>query len=53
MVKFKGAKSLLDLAALKLELEECLERKVDVLTYNSLHPLIKKHILSEKKIIYG
>lgn len=51
LVKFKGRKSLLDLADLKLDLEDVLGRKVDVLTYNALHPLIKQRILDEQKII--
>lgn len=51
LVEFKGRKSLLDLAGLKTDLEELLEKKVDVLTYNSLHPLLKKKILSEQKKI--
>ena len=51
LVEFKGEKSLLDLAGLKIELEELLGKKVDVLTYNSLHPLLKDKILSEQEII--
>ena len=51
LVKFKGQKSLLDLAGLKIALEEALKTKVDVLTYNSLHPLLKDKILSEQKVI--
>jgi len=51
LVEFKGEKSLLDLAGLKIELEEALKRKVDVLTYNSLHPLLKDRILREQKVI--
>lgn len=51
LIKFKGRKSLLDLARLKIELERILNKDVDVLTYNSLHPFIKKQILSEQKII--
>jgi len=51
LVEFKGEKSLLDLAGLKIELEEILGRKVDVLTYNSLHPLLKDKILQEQKVI--
>jgi len=51
LVEFKGEKSLLDLAGLKIELEEALQRKVDVLTYNSLHPLLKDRILKEQKVI--
>ena len=52
LVKFKGSKSLLDLAGLKLELEKKLGKRVDVLTYGSIHPLLKKKILKEQKIIY-
>jgi len=51
LVEFRGEKSLLDLAGLKIELEEALQRKVDVLTYNSLHPLLKDRILREQKVI--
>jgi len=48
LVEFEGKKSLLDLAGLKLELQELLKRKVDVLTNKSLHPLLKNRILSEQ-----
>jgi len=48
LIEFKGDKSLLDLVGLQIELEEKLKRKVDVLTYNSLHPLLKDQILSEQ-----
>ena len=44
LVEFWAEKSLLDLAGLKIELEESSGRKVDVLTYNSLHPLLKERI---------
>ena len=51
LVEFKGEKSLLDLAGLKIALEELLKMKVDVLTYHSLHPLLKERILSEQEVI--
>lgn len=51
LIEFKGRKSLFDLAGLKLELQELLRRKVDVVTYKSLHPLLKERILSEEKVI--
>jgi hypothetical protein len=51
LVEFKGEKSLLDLAGLKIELEELLDKRVDVLTYKSLHPLLKDRILSEQETI--
>lgn len=51
LIEFKGKKSLFDLAGLKIELEEAIGRKVDVVTYKSLHPLLKEKILSEQQII--
>lgn len=51
LIEFKGKKSLFDLAGLKIELEEAIGRKVDVVTYKSLHPLLKEKILSEQLII--
>ena len=51
LVEFEGKKSLLDLVGLKLELEDLLGRKVDVVTYNSLHPLLKDKILQEQRAI--
>lgn len=51
LVEFEGKKSLLDLVGLKLELEELLGRKVDVLTYSSLNPLLRENILKEQVII--
>lgn len=51
LIEFEGRKSLLDLAGLKLDLQELLRRKVDVVTYKSLHPLLKERILSEQEVI--
>jgi len=52
LVKFKrNDKSLLDLSGLKIELEEKLNKKVDILTYDSLHPLLKDIILNSQKVI--
>jgi len=51
LVEFGSEKSLLDLAGLKVELEELLKREVDVLTYDSIYPLIKERILNEQEVI--
>lgn len=48
LVKFKGKKSLLQLAGLELALEKKLKRKVDLLTYNSINPLLRERILREE-----
>lgn len=53
VIEFRGKKSLLDLVALELDLEKQYGRKVDVVTYNSLHPLLRDHILKDQHIIYG
>jgi predicted nucleotidyltransferase len=52
LVKFPDGKSLLDLIGLKLELEESLGKDVDVLTYDSVHPLLRETILNEQEVIY-
>ena len=53
LVEFGTESSLLDLVGLKLELQVLLKRKVDVVTYKSLHPLLKDRILREQVPIYG
>lgn|SRR3990167_9374038 len=35
-------------AGIELELEKKLKKKVDLLTYNSIHPLLKSRILREE-----
>lgn len=45
-------KTLLDLVDLQLTLENILNRKVDVITYNSLSPVLKDSILREQIPIY-
>lgn len=52
LIQFKGRKSLLDLVGLQLELEKKLKRKVDLLTYDSIHPLLKDIILRKEVRIY-
>jgi len=48
LIEFEGRKSLLDLAHLKNELEDAINRRVDLLTYRSLHPRLKERILAEQ-----
>jgi len=48
VVQFEGRKSLLDLVDLESVLTKTLHRKIDILTYRSLHPLLKDRILSEQ-----
>lgn len=50
LIEFKNSekKSLLDLVGLKIELERILKRKVDIVEYPAIKPLIKKRILKEQ-----
>lgn len=50
LIEFKNDenKSLLDVAGLKIELEEKLEKNVDIVEYSAIHRLIKSDILKEQ-----
>jgi len=54
LIEFKEneGKTLLDLVGLEIELGELLKKKVDLLTYNSINPLISDYILREQEIFY-
>jgi uncharacterized protein len=47
LVEFERGRSLLDLAGLRLELQDLLNREVDVATPNSLHPKLRARILAD------
>ena len=47
LVEFEPGRTLLDLSGLRLDLEEELGRRVDVVTRNGLHPKLKASILRE------
>jgi predicted nucleotidyltransferase len=48
LVDIKRNISLLDFIGIKLELEEKLERKVDLVEYNTIKPLLRDRILKEQ-----
>ena len=48
LVEFEGEKSLLGISHLKNELEDAIDRRVDILTFKSLHPRLKDRILAEQ-----
>lgn len=52
LINLPKGKTLLDLVRLKLRLEGKLGRKVDLVEYDAIKPLLKEIILSEQKIIY-
>jgi predicted nucleotidyltransferase len=52
LIEYKSkAKSLFDLVDLKSDLEDTLDRKVDVITYNSIYWRIRDQILAEQVVI--
>lgn len=52
LVEFIDSKSLFDLSGIKIELEETLGKEVDLLTYRSIHPLLRDIILNEQIVLY-
>ena len=48
LVEIEKPISLLDFIGLKLEIEEALKRKVDLVEYNTIKPLLKERILNEQ-----
>ncbi len=48
LIEFPRGKSFFDVVELQLQLEQALGKKVDILTYNSIHPLLKDIILNEQ-----
>jgi hypothetical protein len=52
LVELKKDKSLLDLAHLKNDLEDSLNKKVDILTYKSVHPKLSPYIYRDEIKVY-
>ena len=48
LVDFPRGKGLFEFVGLQLKLEDVLEKKVDLVEYESLHPLLKARILAEQ-----
>ena len=48
LVELPKGNSLLDLVRLEKKLEKALGKKVELLTYNSVHPLLKEHIKKDQ-----
>ncbi len=52
LIEYKGKnKTLFDLVDLKLDLEATLDRKVDVITYQSIYSGLRERILAEQVVI--
>lgn len=53
IVRFSTPKSLFDLVQLEDILTKAVERKVEVITEEFIHPYIKKQVSNDLKVIYG
>jgi len=51
LVEIEKDISLLDFVGIKLEIEETLGRRVDLVEYNIIKPLLKERILKEQVVI--
>jgi len=51
LVEFPKGKTLLDLVDLKMQLEEAFKNPVDIITYKSIHPLLKNLIRKDEVAI--
>lgn len=51
LIQLKKGKTLFHIVRLKSELEETLGKKVDLVEYDAIRPLLKDSILSEQKVI--
>lgn len=52
LVQLPAGRSLLDLISLELSLEKKLGRRVELLTYDGIHHLLRRRILSKAVTIY-
>ncbi|MGI8420105.1 MAG: nucleotidyltransferase family protein [Candidatus Levyibacteriota bacterium] len=52
LVEFPRGKTLLDLVSLERSLRDIFHKKVDVVTYKSVHPLLKEYIDKDQLPIY-
>ncbi len=53
IVEFKDRKSLIDIVRIENKIKEKLGIKVEILTKNSISPLIRKRIEKEEIVLYG
>ena len=51
LVQIDSDISLLDFVGLKLELQDVLQRNVDLVEYNTIKPLLRDRILKEQRVI--
>lgn len=53
LYSFASKYSLFDLVGLQIKLQEALNKDVDLVEFSTIHPKLKKHILSDVIMVYG
>jgi hypothetical protein len=53
LYSFNNRYSLFDIAGLQIELENLLNKKIDLVEFSAIHPKLKEKILNESIIFYG
>jgi len=53
LVELERGKTMIDLINLEMDIEKKTNRKIDLITFKSINPLIKKNILRDEVKIYG
>lgn len=52
LIEFPKGKNLLDLIGLEMELERVLGKKVDLVTFKSINPLLRDYIYKDQRPIF-
>lgn len=52
VVEFSTTPTLFEMAKLQRELEVIVKKPIDLVTYRSLHPLIKQQVMKDQKVLY-
>jgi hypothetical protein len=52
LVEMEDGRTLFDLGGLKMDLEDLLGKKVDLVEYEALHPLLKEGILEDQVSVF-
>ncbi len=52
VVEFSKTPTLFEMARLQRELEVIVKKPIDLVTYRSLHPLIRENVLNDQRVLY-
>ena len=52
VVEFSATPTLFEMAKLQRELEVIVKKPIDLVTYRSLHPLIRERVMKDQQVLY-